>query len=118
MIKLGMITTDTTDARELAGWWAKRLGGQIVDDLDGWFCIVRIPESSVTLGFQKVSEVTPGKNRVHLDLDRSLDADRASSVAEWVAAGATHLASVTEAGLSWDTFLDPHGNEFCLGDPE
>ena len=117
IIQLGMIAVDTTDARSLAAWWAERLGGVIQADMDGWFCIVNVPDASVALGFQKLEEVTPGKNRMHLDLSRSADVDREEMVAEWVAAGATHLGVRGEEGFHWDTFADPHGNEFCISDP-
>lgn len=117
MIRLGMITIDTAEPRHLAQWWAERLSGEIVHDAEGWFCIVRAPEVPVALGFQRVDEPTPGKNRVHLDLDRSADIDRDAMVADWVAAGATHLGKRGEDSFSWDTFTDPEGNEFCIGDP-
>lgn len=117
MIRLGMITIDTEDPRALAEWWAGRLGGEVVHDADGWFCIVRAAEIPVALGFQRVDAPTPGKNRVHLDLDRSGDVDRDRMVAEWVDAGATHLGRRGEPDFSWDTFADPAGNEFCIGDP-
>ncbi|KAM9864340.1 hypothetical protein ACIFOC_02893 [Leucobacter aridicollis] len=117
MIRLGMVTIDTADPRPLAAWWAERLGGEIVHDADGWFCMVRAPEVPVALGFQKVEDPTPGKNRVHLDFDRTPDVDRDAMVAEWTAAGATHLGRRGESDFSWDTFADPDGNEFCIGDP-
>ncbi|GAB2551521.1 VOC family protein [Leucobacter ruminantium] len=117
MIRLGMITIDTADARGLAAWWAERLGGEIVHDAEGWFCMVRAPQLPVALGFQRVDEPTPGKNRLHLDLDRGTEAARESVVADWVAAGATHLGQRGEADFRWDTFADPDGNEFCIGDP-
>ncbi|MFF8817480.1 MULTISPECIES: VOC family protein [Leucobacter] len=117
MIRLGMVTVDTEDPRPLAAWWAERLGGEIVHDADGWFCMVRAPEAAVALGFQKVEDPTPGKNRMHLDFDRTPDVDRDVMVAEWVAAGATHLGRRGESDFSWDTFADPDGNEFCIGDP-
>ncbi|WP_336651297.1 MULTISPECIES: VOC family protein [unclassified Leucobacter] len=117
MIRLGMITVDTEDPRPLAAWWAERLGGEIVHDAEGWFCIVRAPEVPVALGFQRVEKVAAGKNRMHLDLDRSADVDREQMVAEWVGAGAVHLGRRGEQGFSWDTFADPAGNEFCIGDP-
>ncbi|QIK62289.1 VOC family protein [Leucobacter viscericola] len=117
MISLGMITLDTESPRTLAAWWAERLGGEIVMDADGWFCVVNTPNIPVALGFQKVEEPTPGKNRLHLDLNRSADSNREELVSEWVAAGATHLGQRGEAGFSWDTFTDPGGNEFCIGDP-
>lgn len=117
MITLGMVTLDTPDPRPLAAWWAERLSGEIVHDADAWFCIVRAPGIPVALGFQRVDEPIVGKNRMHLDLDRGTDLDRAAVVAEWVAAGATHLGQRGEADFHWDTFADPAGNEFCIGDP-
>ncbi len=117
MIQLGMITLDTEDPRPLAAWWAERLGGEIAYDADGWFCMVRAPELPVALGFQKVEAPTPGKNRMHLDLNRTADVDRDALVAEWTAAGAAHLGLRGEEGFSWDVFTDPAGNEFCIGDP-
>ncbi|WP_198142009.1 VOC family protein [Leucobacter komagatae] len=117
MIQLSMITIDTADPRALAAWWAERLGGEIAQDIDGWFCVVRAPEAPVALGFQKVAEPTPGKNRAHLDFDRTPDVDREAMVAEWVAAGAIHLGQRGDSDFTWDTFADPAGNEFCIGDP-
>lgn len=117
MIRVAMVTVDTTDARSLAAWWAERLGGTLVDEAEGWFCVVQLPESSVTLAFQKVEEVTPGKNRLHLDLDRTPELSREALVAEWIAAGAGHVAQREYEGFGWDTFTDPDGNEFCIGDP-
>ncbi|KAM9861922.1 VOC family protein [Leucobacter sp. BZR 635] len=117
MIRLGMITIDTADPRSLAAWWAERLGGEIVQDSDGWFCMVRAPEVPVALGFQKVEHPSPGKNRLHLDFDRTPDVDREAMITAWITAGATHLGQRGESEFSWDTFADPAGNEFCIGDP-
>lgn len=118
MIRIGMVTVDTRDARGLAAWWAERLGGEITVDMDGWYCVVSIPDSGVALGFQKVDDPSPGKNRLHLDLTRNPGDDREQLVAAWVAAGATHLGRRGEEGYLWDTFADPDGNEFCIDDPE
>ncbi|MBO1900854.1 VOC family protein [Leucobacter weissii] len=117
MIRLGMVTLDTRDPRPIAAWWAERLGGEIVFDADGWFSIVSAPDSAVNLGFQRVGDPTPGKNRMHLDLDRSAGEDRERMVAEWVAAGAVHLGQRGDADFGWDIFQDPDGNQFCIGDP-
>ncbi|XPP26070.1 MAG: VOC family protein [Leucobacter sp.] len=118
MIRIGMVTFDTTDARRLAAWWAERLGGEIASDAEGWFCVVNLPESDIVLGFQKVEDPTPGKNRLHLDLDRDPRLDREAMIADWTAAGAVHLGLRSEEGLAWDTFADPDGNEFCISEPE
>ena len=117
MITLDMVTIDTTDARTLADWWAERLGGKVAQDFDGWFCMVEVPGSSVTLGFQKVADPTPGKNRMHFDLSWDATTDRQQMIGEWVAAGATHIETRGDADFQWDTFTDPAGNEFCIGDP-
>lgn len=117
MVQLGMVTVDTEDPRKLAGWWAERLNGEIVMDSDGWFCVVRAPGVPVALGFQKIDDPTPGKNRQHLDLTREPGEDREAVIAEWTAAGAGHLGQRGEDGFFWDTFADPDGNQFCISDP-
>ncbi|MEK8228595.1 VOC family protein [Oerskovia sp. M15] len=61
---------DSTDPRPLARWWARQTGGRLVDEADGWFLEV-VPAGDGTgpvLGFQKVDDPTPGKNKIHLDL--------------------------------------------------
>ena len=118
MVQLGMVTFDTENAREIAAWWAARLGGEITADMDGWYCIVSAPGVPVNLGFQKIDDPTPGKNRIHLDLTRPADSDRDALIAEWVAAGATHLGRRGEEGFAWDTLADPDGNQFCIADPD
>ncbi len=114
MVKIGMVTVDTTDARALAGWWAERLGGSVMDQHDGWFCMVTAPDTGVVLGFQKIDDPTPGKNRLHFDIERDAGTDREALVAEWVSAGATHLGQRGDDAFHWDTFADPDGNEFCI----
>ncbi|UCR89543.1 VOC family protein [Mycetocola spongiae] len=118
MARLAMITVDTTDARALAAWWAKILGGTVADDNEGWFCTVSAPELPLVLGFQKVDDPTPGKNRLHLDLDLEPgETNRAAAVDRLVTAGATHIEQHTISGFTWDVLADPDGNRFCLGDP-
>ncbi len=111
VLTVAMITVDTTDPIPLATWWAARIGGRIVEENDGWFVVVAAPGSGPALGFQKVDEPTPGKNRMHLDLT---GADLAGSVAQLVAAGATLVAEREFEGFLWTTLADPDGNEFCV----
>lgn len=105
-----MVTTDSTDPAPLAQWWAERCGGEIVADHDGWFVIVKIPNG--TLGFQKVADPTPGKNRLHLDLHVSGDLDE--SLRQFLAAGATLVGDRGDESFRWITLADPQGNEFCI----
>lgn len=111
---LGMITTDSTDPIPLAQWWAGLLGGEIVANNDGWFVIVATPLA--TLAFQKVDAVTPGKNRIHLDLgvqgggDEGLEA----AVRRVVSTGGSLIAERSEGDFRWITLADPEGNQFCV----
>ncbi|MFJ9315867.1 VOC family protein [Pimelobacter simplex] len=105
-----MITLDTTDALALGRWWAERTGGQVVEENDGWFVMVALPDG-LRLGFQKVDDPTPGKNRVHVDF---VAADLDATVAELRAAGAGHVGDREMPGFRWVTLSDPDGNEFCV----
>ncbi len=111
---LGMITTDSTDPTPLARWWAELLGGEIAAENDGWFVVVSTPLA--TLAFQKVDAVTPGTNRIHLDLgvegggDEGLEA----AVRRVVSSGGSLVAERSEGDFRWVTVADPEGNQFCL----
>ena len=107
---LGYITTDSTDPGPLATWWAELLGGSVVEDNDGWFYVVTTPIA--TLAFQKVEAVTPGKNRIHLDLGVTGDLEAEAKAV--IAAGASLVAEYSEEFGSWYTLADPQGNQFCI----
>jgi predicted enzyme related to lactoylglutathione lyase len=113
-ISVDMVTFDTTDARRLAAWWAEQTGGTIVADMEGWFVMVATP-GGPSLGFQKVADPTPGKNKLHLDC---ATADPAAEVERLVAAGATLVAVHDEnPGFTWTVLADPDGNQFCVTAP-
>lgn len=108
-LTLGMVTCDTPDPRALATWWAEQTGGEVVDTFDGYFVLV--VGGPVRLAFQLAPEPTPGKNRLHLDLEAP---DLEAEVDRLVAAGATMLGWRGEASFRWATLTDPAGNEFCV----
>lgn len=110
-LNIAMITFDTTDAVRLGGWWAEAVGGTVVAENDGWFVIVALGEGRPVLGFQKIDDPTPGKNRLHLDLTAD---DRAAAVKRLLAAGATLVGERSMPEFSWVTLADPDGNEFCV----
>jgi hypothetical protein len=114
-LRPGMITVDTTDPEPLATWWAEQTGAAVAETNGGWFVIVRGGDLPVWLGFQKVEEPTPGKNRVHVDLvaDTELDAE----VDRLVAAGASLVGRRGDESFQWVTLADPAGNEFCVSGP-
>ncbi|MBO0925446.1 VOC family protein [Cellulomonas sp. zg-ZUI199] len=111
-LTIGMVTVDTHDPQALAAWWAQRTGGSVQAHGDDFAVVVRPDGGRPALGFQKVDVPTPGKNRVHLDLEAP---DAQAAVAELVAAGATRVADHGEPdGFSWAVLADPHGNQFCV----
>lgn len=110
-LTIAMVTLDSTDPKPLAEWWAKQTGAEVIMDMDGWFQVVAGADLPVRLGFQKVDEVSPGKNKLHLDL-ASDDPD--AEVERFVAAGATLLGERGQDAFTWTTLADPQGNEFCI----
>jgi len=120
-LRIGIVTTDTTNSQKLALWWAEQLEGtveaygevgQSADphsaDAEGAFFIVRTPQG-LGLGFQQVTDPTPGKNRLHLDFSAP---NRTAEVARLASNGATIYAEYE----FWTTLSDPDGNLFCVSD--
>lgn len=109
-LTLGMITVDSTDPGPLATWWAEQLGGQVVEENDGWFYVVAVP-GRPSMAFQKVDAVTPGKNRIHLDL---VAEDRVAEVSRLLSAGAAPIDEHTMGEFTWNVLADPQSNVFCV----
>jgi predicted enzyme related to lactoylglutathione lyase len=109
-----MITIDCEDPDRLAAWWAQAVGGSPAPIVAGEFVIVaRSPGPH--LGFQRVDDPTPGKNRVHIDFSAAdVDAD----VARLVSLGASETARHdVGGGFRWVVLADPDGNAFCVAAP-
>lgn len=108
--------TAQRDGRLLVSSGARELvdrgpGGRVTVD-HGDFISVEV--GAVSMGFQKVEDRTPGKNRIHLDLfanDREAECDRL------VALGARHLEDHAVPGFGWTVLADPEGNQFCVAQP-
>ena len=111
-----MVTIDCAEPRDLAEFWTKALGFEVVQDFEGYYMVLRSPSGgeATAIGLQKVPEPKAGKNRVHLDFSTS---DRAGEVARLVALGATQVEEQSVPGLDWTVLCDPAGNEFCVGAP-
>jgi predicted enzyme related to lactoylglutathione lyase len=107
------ITIDCADPDRLAQWWAGAIGSPVNAVAPGEFVLVPVP-GGPQLGFQRVEDPTPGKNRVHVDFSTTeLDAE----VQRLVGLGATE-AGRHEFGpeLRWVVLEDPDGNAFCVAD--
>jgi predicted enzyme related to lactoylglutathione lyase len=110
-LEVSMVTFDCTDPETLAAWWAGALDGQVTVAAAGEFVTVTLA-TGLRLGFQKVPDPTPGKNRLHLDL-HSQDKDR--DAARLIAAGAVELGGRTAGpDFGWVVLADPDGNVFCV----
>jgi predicted enzyme related to lactoylglutathione lyase len=110
-LNVEMVTFDSSDPAKLADWWAEHFDGTAQELLPGEFFAVTRP-SGPRLGFQKVPDPTPGKNRVHLDFSA---ADVDAEVSRLTAAGATEVArhSIGD-NFRWVVLADPDGNAFCV----
>ncbi|MET0900145.1 MAG: VOC family protein [Mycobacterium sp.] len=107
-----MITFDSADPDRLAAWWAQAVDGTVNAVAPGEFVLVVRP-AGPRLGFQRVDEPTPGKNRVHLDFTAP-DLDR--EVERLVSLGAVETGRQDMGGgFRWVVFADPDGNAFCVG---
>ncbi len=113
-VSVGMVTVDCVDPERLAGWWAAVVGGSVAVLGPGEFAMVTC-DGSPALGFQRVDEPTPGKNRLHLDLHAAdLDAD----VERLIGLGATETGRhALDNGYRWVVLADPDGNVFCVAAP-
>jgi predicted enzyme related to lactoylglutathione lyase len=109
-LKVEMVTFDCVDPGKAATWWAAQFGGDAQEVMPGEFVIVTRPEGP-RLGFQKVPEPTPGKNRVHLDFHSD---DVEGEVSRLVAAGATETGRHSIGDFGWVVLADPDGNAFCI----
>ncbi len=110
-LDVAMITFDCTDPTALAGWWAEHFGGATQELMPGEFLTVS-REAAPQLGFQKVPDPTPGKNRVHLDFHAD-DVD--GEVARLIGAGAAEVERHSFGdNFRWVVLADPEGNQFCI----
>ncbi|OBH12295.1 VOC family protein [Mycobacterium sp. E3247] len=112
-LSVEMITFDCHDPARLAAWWAEQFGGTTQELLADEFTAVSL-SAGPRLGFQKVPDPTPGKNRVHLDFGA---ADVDAEVSRLTAAGAIEVGRHTFGDdFRWVVLADPEGNVFCIVD--
>ncbi len=109
---LHSLTFDCADPPALAAFWAG-VTGYNVELSEPWIAIVAGDGSiGPRLMFIQVPEPKAAKNRMHLDLGT---ADLDAEVTRVQALGATLVGHRQEYGITWSTFADPEGNEFCIG---
>ena len=114
--RLSEIVVDARDPEALAAWWAEVLGYRVLGREDG---AVEIgPEAGFggaapTLVFTPVAEPSPGKSRLHIDVNAT-DRDQDAELERLLELGA-RPADIGQTGEEpWHVLADPEGNEFCL----
>jgi hypothetical protein len=116
--RITCVVVDCLDHERLAAFWCAVLGYEVVErSQEGWVEIgpPGQPEKGPvpTVLFQTVPDPTPGKNRLHLDVNAT-DRDQNAELERLLELGATR-ADVGQAGTEgWHVLADPEGNEFCL----
>ena len=110
------LNIDSRDPELLSAFWAAVLDYRVLSREHG---VVEIgPEAGFggpapTLVFAPVADPTPGKVRLHIDLNPT-DRDHDAELQRLLELGATH-ADVGQTGEEgWHVLADPEGNEFCL----
>jgi hypothetical protein len=111
-LHLHSITFDAAQPGKLADFWASLTGYRV--ETANEFVAVLTGDGSVgpRLMFIKVPEGKTAKNRQHVDLGTGdLDAERSRVLG----LGAEHVGDYDEYGITWSSYRDPEGNEFCIG---
>ncbi|WP_245159992.1 VOC family protein [Blastococcus sp. CT_GayMR19] len=111
------LVVDCRDPDTLAAFWAAVLDYRVLSrDEDG---AVEIgPEAGFggpapTLVFGPVPDPTPGKVRLHIDLNAT-DRDQDAELERLLELGATRADVGQTGGEGWHVLADPEGNQFCL----
>jgi predicted enzyme related to lactoylglutathione lyase len=109
---LHSVTFDAADPLGLASFWAAVTGYEVGRSNPFFAELTGDGSVGPRFMFIKVPEAKTAKNRMHLDLgtaDLEAEVDRVTGL------GATLVARREEWGVTWATFTDPEGNEFCIG---
>ena len=110
------LVVDCRDPEALAAFWAAVLDYQVLSCEEGEVEIG--PEAGFggaapTIVFGRVPDPTPGKLRLHIDVNPT-DRDQEAELQRLLELGATP-ADVGQTGdEGWHVLADPEGNEFCL----
>jgi catechol 2,3-dioxygenase-like lactoylglutathione lyase family enzyme len=116
--RITTVVVDCADPAALAEFYRAVLDWEVVDRTsEEWIEIgpPGQPEKGPvpTLLFERVPDPTPGKNKLHLDLNAT-DRDQSAELERLLELGATR-ADVGQTGEeSWHVLADPEGNVFCL----
>ncbi len=115
-----VVVLDAADVGRVSAFWAQLLGGGVVDDDDGFHCVIDAGGEWV-IGVQHVPNHQPPEwpdgnpQQVHLDFHVT---DPEASIAHVIAIGAKPLLTDADPGAGGEghhVFADPAGHPFCIG---
>ena len=111
------LVVDSRDPEALAAFWSAVLDYQVLGREEDGSVEIGPPEGfggpAPTLVFGPVADPTPGKLRLHIDVNPT-DRDQDTELERLLALGAVR-ADVGQTGdEGWHVLADPEGNEFCL----
>ena len=111
------LVVDSRDPEALAAFWAAVLDYRVLGrDDDGAVEIgpdAGFGGAAPTLVFAPVPDPTPGKVRLHIDLNAT-DRDQDEELQRLLSLGATRADVGQREEQGWHVLADPEGNEFCL----
>jgi catechol 2,3-dioxygenase-like lactoylglutathione lyase family enzyme len=116
--RIATVVVDCADPGSLSEFWCAVLGWEVVDRTSADWIEIGPPGQPEkgpvpTMLFLRVPDPTPGKNRLHLDLNAT-DRDQDAELQRLIDLGAKP-ADVGQTGAeSWRVLADPEGNVFCL----
>ena len=99
------------NAEELAEFWAALLGTTVSARHEQFVWLKPASPGAPQLAFQEVSDASPGRRRLHLDV-HGPDPDSLREHAESL--GAVFVEGHDIGDFHWDVMHDPEGNEFCI----
>jgi catechol 2,3-dioxygenase-like lactoylglutathione lyase family enzyme len=115
--RFSALVVDSRDPEALAAFWAAVLDYRVLGrEEDGAVEIgteAGFGGAAPTLLFAPVADPTPGKVRLHIDVNAT-DRDQDEELQRLLGLGATR-ADVGQSGdEGWHVLADPEGNQFCL----
>ena len=119
--RITAVTVNSARPAQLAAWWAEVLGFEVVETADDGYTEIGPPGQGAkgpvpTVAFVPVADPTPGRRRLHLDLNAT-DRSQAEELDRLLALGATPVdvgQGPLTPQMTWHVLADPEGNEFCL----
>jgi len=109
------VTFDAHDPARLARFWAGLLGREVVEDAGA--ALLPGEDTQLGLRFAPSRAERVGRNRMHLHLTSSSDADQQHTVATALGLGGGHLDVGQLPEEEHIVLADPEGNEFCVIEP-